>query len=53
MGNVEISFPSNCFFYLSILLEGLEVSPSKHRVGSGEVVMKISRGRVCIFFFFF
>lgn len=51
MGNVEL-FPPLFFFYLSILLEGLEVSPSQHRVGSGEVVMKIQRGRVCIFFFF-
>lgn len=29
----------------------MQVSPSKHRVGSGEVVLKILRGRVCIFFF--
>lgn len=28
----------------------MQVSPSKHRVGSGEVVLKILRGRVCNFF---
>lgn len=30
-----------------------KVSPSKHRVGLGKVILKILRGRVCNFFLFF